>query len=197
MNEKGNYKKSDTSPLTSDSFCKKRIWADIPGYEGRYQINKNGEIKSLVYYYNGYQNPRRNRILKPSKGRDGYLRVALTDDKGSVKFCRVHRLVLLSFVGESNLQVNHINGIKTDNRLSNLEYVTQSENMKHAYRIGLEKPCDNGLKKKIAMVKDGIIIKEFESIRGMCREEGFDRRCVRRVIKGGKKDYLKYKFIEL
>lgn len=173
------------------------FWVDIPGYKGRYQINKNGSVKSLVYYYNGYKSACRNRILKPSKGRGGYLRVKLTDDKGSVKCCFVHRLVLLSFVGESSLQVNHINGIKTDNRLSNLEYVTHSGNMKHAYRIGLEKPCDNGLKKKVAMIKDGIIVKEFESIRGMCREEGFDRRCVRRVIKGEKKDYLKYKFIEL
>lgn len=197
MYKKENYKKVDKSPLISDDVRDARIWADIPGYEGRYQINKNGDVRSLVYYYSGYHKPRKTKILKPSQVRDGYLRVALTDSNGLVKFWLIHRLVLLTFIGASNLQVNHINGIKTDNRLVNLEYVTQSENMKHAYRIGLEKPCDNGLKKKVAMIKDGIIIKEFESIRGMCREEGFDRRCVKRVIKGEKKDYLKYKFIEL
>lgn len=55
-----------------------------------------------------------------------------------MKTVYVHQLVLRAFLGYSDLQVNHIDGIKTNNHISNLEYVTQSENMKHAFRIGLK-----------------------------------------------------------
>jgi len=59
--------------------------------------------------------------------------------EGDVKKLKVHRLMMLTFVGSSNLQVNHINGLKTDNRLENLEYCTASQNQIHAYKNGLKK----------------------------------------------------------
>lgn len=93
----------------------------IPGME-KYLINESGEIFSL----------KSNRFLKPRVHSQGYLRIHVS--------CRdhyVHRLVAQTFIGKSNLQINHKNGIKTDNRLANLEYVTCKENMEHGWENGL------------------------------------------------------------
>ena len=56
-----------------------------------------------------------------------------------IKVMRVHQIVMLAFIGKSNLCINHKNGIKTDNRLENLEYCTNSENIRHAFRTGIVK----------------------------------------------------------
>ncbi len=104
-------------------------WREIPGYT-RYDASTIGNIRSRVN--------RKPRILKPFKIYSGYLLVRLTPDDGSRPRGRglsVHRLVALTFLGESPLQVNHKNGDKTDNRLVNLEYVTQSQNQLHRFRV--------------------------------------------------------------
>lgn len=151
------------------------IWKDITGFEGKYQISNLGRVKSLLD-----KNLKHRELIIKQHDMFGYKYVDLYS-KHSYKRYRVHRLVLLTFVGDSKLQVNHINGIKSDNRLCNLEYVTQSENMKHAYRLGLEKPCDNGFKKPVVMIKNNIR-KIYPSIREMCRENNFDRRTVIRIL---------------
>ena len=82
-------------------------------------------------------------LIKPDKRRDGYLIVLLrTKDKLAVALV-VHRLVMMAHKPISNpddFHVNHIDGVKTNNIITNLEWVTRSENMIHAYRIGLKKP---------------------------------------------------------
>jgi len=114
------------------------IWKDIPGYEGLYQVSDMGRVKSVARIK---QNGRsyhlaKERILKQNLLSSGYLRIGLHKN-AKRKSLSVHRLVLLVFVGESDLTVNHKDGIKTNNTLNNLEYCTQSENIKHAFRLGL------------------------------------------------------------
>jgi hypothetical protein len=122
----------------------KEIWKDIPSYIGLYQASNLGRIRSidcLITFRkkNGVFNRfRKGRILKHCNNRYGYPMVVLT--KPDHRMCHsVHRLVMLAFIGHSDLTVNHKNGIKTDNRLDNLEYLTMSENLFHAHKIGLKK----------------------------------------------------------
>ena len=165
------------------------IWKDIEGFEGRYQISNQGRVKSLVCNNFGrYKKNSGEWILKAGKSHCGYMRVLLVDKNGGRHSLFVHRLVLIAFFGidSEKKQVNHINGIKDDNRLENLEWVTQSENMKHAYRIGLEKPVVNGLEKRIAAKRNGVIVGEYPAIRVMCRELNVNRRSVVRQLRGKK-----------
>lgn len=121
------------------------IWKDILGYKDCYQASNLGKIKSLnrKVWMAANKNYciRKGKILKGTQTKYGYLMVNL-QKTGKRKMCTIHRLVLLAFIGESSLQCNHKNGIKTDNRLENLEYCTCSENHKHAFRIGLRKPIN-------------------------------------------------------
>ena len=94
------------------------IWKDIKDYEGIYQVSNKGRVKSL-----GNDRKRKEKILKPVKNGKGYLRVMLSK-KGKIKGWLVHRLVGDAFITNPfNLpQINHINEIKEDNRVENLEY---------------------------------------------------------------------------
>jgi hypothetical protein len=105
------------------------MFVQIPGYP-RYLIDENGTVVSTVGGKWG--------VLKPQKGPNGYQIIAL----GHGNTFLIHRLVMLAWIGPSDLIVNHKNGIKDDNRLENLEYVTHSENHRHAYRTGLR--CGKG-----------------------------------------------------
>lgn len=128
------------------------IWKNIEGFEGSYQISNLGRVKSLErkIFRNGSFYVRKEMILKQQQNKFGYHLVLLYPlNRGKVM---VHRLVATHFLPniENKKTVNHINGNKADNNIKNLEWVTQSENIIHAYKIGLKKPLSgeiNGFSK--------------------------------------------------
>ena len=110
-----------------------KTWKDIPEYEGIYAISDSGEVKRLCDASLGAV--KAGRVLKPRPLKTGYLRINLCKN-GTIKDFLIHRLVLITFVSPppfEKAQVNHINGNKSDNRIENLEWVTQSQNVQHSY----------------------------------------------------------------
>jgi hypothetical protein len=107
---------------------------DIKGYDGLYFCNLNGEFFS--YAKKTRKGIRKMKTIKHNSA--GYLSIDLCKD-GKVKKYLAHRLMAETFLDnpKNKEQVNHINGIKTDNRLENLEWSTRSENQKHSILIGL------------------------------------------------------------
>jgi len=115
-------------------------WRPVVGYEGWYEVSSLGTVRRLAPY-NGIH---AGHILKGHRNAKGYLRVALSrpDRPRSCRAVPIARLVAEAFIGPrpQGYQVNHKNGIKTDNRASNLEWCTGSENVRHAIRTGLSAP---------------------------------------------------------
>lgn len=104
---------------------------DIAGYENSYKISNLGNVKSFKY--------NKERILKQSTNKNGYYGLNLYKNN-KPKSKEIHRLLMETFRLDSYVEgheVNHINGIKTDNRLQNLEWVSHKYNTQHAFDIGL------------------------------------------------------------
>jgi hypothetical protein len=119
------------------------IWKDIPGYEGLYQASSLGRIKGLpkkVRCNTGHTTTK-ECILKPTFKTGGYPFVVLYKDSRSKRSITVHRLIATTFLPnpENKDTVNHKNGIKTNNKVENLEWLTKKENINHAYRTGIAK----------------------------------------------------------
>ena len=116
----------------------KEYWRDVPGYEGLYRVSDRGRVKSLDrMVWNGYTwREKDGRVLKQLNSND-YRCVSLYGKKKKDR--HVHRLVAESFISNPNAkrEVNHINGVRHDNRVCNLEWVTHKENYEHACSMGI------------------------------------------------------------
>lgn len=112
-------------------------WKDIEGYKGLYQISNLGRVKSLSRV-NPYGRKVKERILKSQLDSNGYPYVSLWN-RNKRKAIRIHQLVGKYFI--SNLmnlsELNHIDGIKSNFSISNLEWVSRKENVAHAMKNGL------------------------------------------------------------
>lgn len=122
----------------------KEQWRDIKGYEGIYQVSSLGRVRSLnrTVKRDGQGNFKKSgQKLRFNKNPKGYFKVQLRKE-GKYQNFLVHRLVAIHFIDNPNEKpfVNHLNGIKTDNVVENLEWCTASENLVHAYDNGLKKP---------------------------------------------------------
>lgn len=121
------------------------IWKDIPNYETAYQASNLGRIRSLDRFVRNNIGKRliRGQILKPVIDPNGYYHVSIKIPNSDLKrrSVKVHRLVADTFLLKipGKLKINHIDGDKANNGISNLEYCTTSENIKHALATGLQK----------------------------------------------------------
>lgn len=114
--------------IYSDNSLTEAGFFGIPNYFGHYIINKFGDVYSTKFGL---------KKLKAHINKAGYMQIILCVNN-KAKTYTTHRLMALTFLKISpGLQVNHINGIKTDNRLENLEVITPKENIKHSYLLGL------------------------------------------------------------
>ncbi len=110
---------------------KTTFWKDIPGYEGWYQVSVDGDVKSLprtVTKIGASYFTVKGRLMALNKSTAGYPQVTLMKG-GKERTWRVHRLVMLAHRGASDLFIDHLNGVRDDNRLENLEYVDNRENV--------------------------------------------------------------------
>ena len=120
---------------------KKEIWKQIEGFEGFYEVSNLGRIKSLARprtTKGGGITYMPERILKQTVDKFGYCKVCLF--KGGVRhYCKPHRLVAKAFIPnlDNKPEINHKDGNKENNSVSNLEWATPTENKRHAYATGL------------------------------------------------------------
>lgn len=142
-----NKKDTDETEVVFDES--KEVWKDVPGYEGLYQASNYGRIASIRY---GFKI--RSIVRNPS----GYLQCAFRVNN-KIKTFLVHVIVANTFLlkCEDCTQVDHVNNVKTDNRVDNLKWVTRSDNMKNNYSRGAttaEKQGSKGKKIEILDLED-------------------------------------------
>lgn len=161
------------------------VWKDIEEYVGLYQVSTLGRVKSL---YSG-------KVLKESTNNEWhYSRVQLYKNKKRKSF-GIHRLVAMAFIPnpENKPEVNHKNGIKTDNSVENLEWCTGAENMQHAFKIlGYKSPMfgkkgkQNPESRIVLQIKDGVIINCFHGLREASRATGVYHGTISKCCRGNR-----------
>lgn len=171
------------------------IWRPIKGYEGLYEVSNLGRVKSLkriVKKWDGYRTIPERILNTIKKGKNGYLYVNLSKE-GKHKTFIVHRLVAEAFISNSdNLpQVNHINEVKTDNRVENLEWCDRKYNCNYGKRNKIiSEKNTNGKCSKIVLqyTLDGEFVKEWQSTKE-CKRNGFNYGAVAACCRGERKTH--------
>lgn len=173
------------------------IWKPVIGYEAEYEVSNSGKVRSLDTIQRR-SNGRticnfkiKGKILKPYKtGRNGgYLTVSIHG-----KNHKVHRLVAEAFIpNPDNLpQVNHIDGNKNNNTIENLEWVTNLENMRHAFETGLHLVGENVYNSKLTAEQVKAIREEYtpktrgKGAKSLAKKYGVSDITIRNIIKGRK-----------
>lgn len=163
--------------MTENGWKQKEIWMEIEEAP-KYLVSSLGRV----------QNIKSGRILKPGITRTGYLKVQIPDIDGVVHNLYVHRLVCCAFFGRyDDLEVNHIDGVKWNNFVGNLEWTTHIENIHHGFQLGLL----HGNIGRIRIVETGEI---FDTQAECARAINGQKTGVRRVLNGIQPSHKGYSF---
>jgi hypothetical protein len=170
------------------------IWKDIPDYEGLYQVSNLGRVKALErewyqkhYSGNNSHYKTKERILKQREDKKtGYMYVALTKNKKQKKYL-VHRIVASAFISKKDYEnyVNHLDNNKKNNKFNNLEWCTQSHNIKYAYDNKTKTPPNM---KKVKQLLNNKVINTFQSLQEAYRQTGIQATNIYKCCKG-KRNY--------
>lgn len=159
------------------------MWKKIKNHSN-YSVSDEGFVR----------NDKTGKILKPVPTKNGYLRVGLNG-----KLYRVHRLVADAYISnpDNYEQINHIDGDKTNNRVSNLEWCTCSQNIIHAYKNGLKTIDYENIKEPKPILQlslDGKVINRFDKMIDVNKKLGYDVSNITKVCKGKRKTAYGYKW---
>ncbi|HDR4494270.1 TPA: HNH endonuclease [Bacillus cereus biovar anthracis] len=161
---------------------------EIADYSKRHYVTRDGRVfrkHEVITRNDGVKLTFKEKEVKQRENEFGYMIVSI--DK---KVRKVHRMVAIAFLGKKDgLDVNHKDGDKKNNNISNLEWVTRSENIKHSYDIGLREDHLAKISKKIEMLDSkGNVIKTFNSISDANEYLGVDKRTsvIGKICKGVK-----------
>ena len=168
-------------------------WAFIPGYDNRYMISSLGRVKCLYWKNNAYGGSlyKRELIMKPQKDPKGYLRIQLSLNKHKTTH-KIHILVAQAFIPNMKHlpQVNHKDGDKTNNKVSNLEWCDNACNQQHAW--------DSGLRKGAAVIRVSLSGKEIDiwpTLSAAGRAVNGFPSCIQAVCDKKRKTYKGYKWV--
>ncbi len=179
------------------------IWKDIIEFENAYQISSLGNIRSkerMVKSKGSSFSKRQAQKIIPTKMTNGYYKVSLKFNGNNVQKL-IHRLVAIAFIPnlENKPQVNHIDGNKKNNCLSNLEWNTAKENLIHAAKNGLSNSVfSRKILSAIPIIQktvNGVFIKKWESLSKIQTELGYSKANIHKRINSQKKNNKAYGFI--
>ena len=170
-------------------------WKDVEGYAGLYQVSDQGRIRSLG------NNGKKARIMRQEINENGYCRVRLYNAEGTAKHWQVHRLVARAFIDfNPELEVNHKNEIKTDNRADNLEMVTGRVNRNYGTRneriARARKESEKVKRTPVAQIdkRTGEEMQKFSSALEADRQTGVDNGHIGQCCRGIRKSAGGYKW---
>lgn len=169
--------------VNEQQFQKKNEeWRDVVGYEGLYMISNYGVVKSL-----GNNKGRKEKIMRTHVCRNGYEKLDLCKKGQPTKKVYIHRLVATAFIPnpENKEQCNHQNGIKLDNRVENLNWMTPKENIAHAIENGLIQKQKKS-KPVVATHLDTGECRQFKTQTEASRELGVSMKYISNVLNGTK-----------
>lgn len=165
------------------------VWRDIKDFEGLYEISNLGRVKSLPKWMGNYYST--EKVLKPKLDRYGYQKVTLCNGQNVRKYATIHRLVATAFIEntEGLNTVNHIDGDKLNNKVDNLEWMSNRENINHAWGMGLKEKARkkasevHGYKCKLICIHTGEEI-EFNSQSKLSLFLGYNSHWLSSAIRG-------------